>query len=224
MRGADRRPRLLSCTPSPSTAAVVLAAAGYAALAVAVLAIGAIPRPALTFGRSARLSALGVFYAGLPAVALIWLRSDEPFGLPPCCSSSSSSGRSDTAALLPGAARRAEAVAARVAQQDLGRACRRVGGRCARRRHLRDPGARGIRRCGWSCSASCWPSWRRPATSRSSALEAPVRRQGRERAHPGPRRLHGSRGRPGRCRGRRRARWRSSIDVHAPARALLLGI
>jgi len=62
------------------TAAIVLAAKGYAALAVAVLATAAITLLPLYFGRGARLSALGVFYVGLPAVALLWLRSDEPYG------------------------------------------------------------------------------------------------------------------------------------------------
>jgi phosphatidate cytidylyltransferase len=62
------------------TAAVVLAAAGYAALALAVLVITAITLVPLYIGRGARLSGLGVFYVGLPAVALLWLRSDEPFG------------------------------------------------------------------------------------------------------------------------------------------------
>ncbi len=61
-------------------AAIILAGAGYAALAVAVLAIAAITLIPLYVGRGARLSALGVFYVGLPAVALLWLRSDEPFG------------------------------------------------------------------------------------------------------------------------------------------------
>lgn len=62
------------------TAAIVLAAAGYAALALAALVIAAIILVPLYVGRGARLSALGVFYVGLPAVALLWLRSDEPFG------------------------------------------------------------------------------------------------------------------------------------------------
>jgi phosphatidate cytidylyltransferase len=62
------------------TAAIVLAAAGYAALALAVLVITAITLIPLYIGRGARLSGLGVFYVGLPAVALLWLRSDEPFG------------------------------------------------------------------------------------------------------------------------------------------------
>jgi phosphatidate cytidylyltransferase len=62
------------------TTSVVLAATGYAALAVAVLAIAAITLIPLYVGRGARLSALGVFYVGLPAVSLLWLRSDAPFG------------------------------------------------------------------------------------------------------------------------------------------------
>ncbi|HEY8246776.1 MAG TPA: phosphatidate cytidylyltransferase [Hyphomicrobium sp.] len=62
------------------TAAIVLAGAGYAALAVAALAIAAIILIPLYMGRGARLSALGVLYVGLPAIALLWLRGDEPFG------------------------------------------------------------------------------------------------------------------------------------------------
>jgi len=62
------------------TAAIVLAGGGYAAPAIAVLAIAAITLVPLYIGRGARLSALGVFYVGLPSVALLWLRSDEPFG------------------------------------------------------------------------------------------------------------------------------------------------
>src|SRR4029078_8773546 len=34
----------------------------------------------LYMGRGARLSALGVFYVGLPAIALLWMRGDEPYG------------------------------------------------------------------------------------------------------------------------------------------------
>ena len=37
---------------------------------------------ALRSARGARLSALGVLYVGLPAIALIWLRGDAPYGLP----------------------------------------------------------------------------------------------------------------------------------------------
>lgn len=60
--------------------AVGLAAAGFAALGVAVLLIGTIIVLALEFGSRPILSAFGVLYAGLPAVALIWLRADAPMG------------------------------------------------------------------------------------------------------------------------------------------------
>ena len=60
----------------------LLAGLGMAGLAVATLAIGAIAVSALLFGGgSTRLSSLGVLYTGLPAVALIWLRSDGTLGL-----------------------------------------------------------------------------------------------------------------------------------------------
>jgi phosphatidate cytidylyltransferase len=62
------------------TAAILLSAAGYVALAPAALAIAAIILLPLYAGRGARLSALGVFYVGLPTVALLWIRSDEPYG------------------------------------------------------------------------------------------------------------------------------------------------
>ena len=61
-------------------AAIVLAGAGYAALGLAVLSIAAITLVPLYLGGGAGLSVLGVFYVGIPAVALLWLRSDEPFG------------------------------------------------------------------------------------------------------------------------------------------------
>lgn len=57
-----------------------LAAFGFVALGVAVLIMGAIIVLALEFGQRPLLSAAGVLYAGLPAVALLWLRSNEPFG------------------------------------------------------------------------------------------------------------------------------------------------
>lgn len=60
--------------------AIALATLGYAALSVAVLVTAAIILVPLVFGRGARLSALGVFYVGLPAVALLWIRSDDPDG------------------------------------------------------------------------------------------------------------------------------------------------
>ncbi|MGE0024632.1 MAG: phosphatidate cytidylyltransferase [Hyphomicrobium sp.] len=61
-------------------AATALAAWGFAALGLAVLIIGTIIVLALEFGGRPILSAAGVLYAGLPAVALVWLRSDEPTG------------------------------------------------------------------------------------------------------------------------------------------------
>lgn len=62
------------------TAAIVLAAIGYAALGAAAVVIGAILVCLLQFGNRPVLSALGVLYAGMPAVALLWLRSQEPLG------------------------------------------------------------------------------------------------------------------------------------------------
>jgi len=65
---------------SAVAAAIGLATAGFAALGVAVLVSAAIILIALVFGHGARLSALGVFYVGLPAVSLLWLRMSEPYG------------------------------------------------------------------------------------------------------------------------------------------------
>lgn len=62
------------------TVAIALAAFGFVAPAFAVLCIAAIILVPLHLGHNAGLSGLGVFYVGLPAVALLWLRGDEPFG------------------------------------------------------------------------------------------------------------------------------------------------
>ncbi|HYD15278.1 MAG TPA: phosphatidate cytidylyltransferase, partial [Hyphomicrobium sp.] len=62
------------------TAAVALAGFGMAALGVAVLIIGTFIVLALEFDSHPILSSVGVLYAGLPAVALLWLRSNEPMG------------------------------------------------------------------------------------------------------------------------------------------------
>lgn len=56
--------------------AAVLAALGFVGLGLLALPIGAILATLLSLGRHSTFSALGVFYAGVPAVALIWLRSD----------------------------------------------------------------------------------------------------------------------------------------------------
>jgi phosphatidate cytidylyltransferase len=61
--------------------AAVLAAFEKVGLGLVILPIGAILALVLSLGRNSIFSALGVFYAGLPAVALIWLRSDATLGL-----------------------------------------------------------------------------------------------------------------------------------------------
>jgi phosphatidate cytidylyltransferase len=61
--------------------AAVLAAAGFVGLGLLTLPIGAILALLLSLGPNSLFSGLGVFYAGLPAVALIWLRSDANLGL-----------------------------------------------------------------------------------------------------------------------------------------------
>jgi phosphatidate cytidylyltransferase len=58
-----------------------LAAFGLVGLGLLALPIGAILAALLSLGRNSMYSALGVFYAGLPTVALIWLRADPTLGL-----------------------------------------------------------------------------------------------------------------------------------------------
>ena len=60
--------------------AIALTVFGYAALSLAVIVTGSIILVPLVFGSGAVLSALGMFYVGLPAVALLWLRMSEPYG------------------------------------------------------------------------------------------------------------------------------------------------
>lgn len=60
--------------------AVALSVFRLPGLAIAVLCIGAFVVLALEFGRSSTMSAQGVLYAGLPAVALLWFRGDGPLG------------------------------------------------------------------------------------------------------------------------------------------------
>jgi phosphatidate cytidylyltransferase len=59
----------------------ILAACGLVGLGLLALPIGAILATLLSLGRNSLFSALGVLYAGLPAVALIWLRADPLLGL-----------------------------------------------------------------------------------------------------------------------------------------------
>jgi phosphatidate cytidylyltransferase len=61
--------------------AAILAYFEQIALALLALSIGAILATVLSLGRNSVFSALGVFYAGLPAVSLIWLRADSTLGL-----------------------------------------------------------------------------------------------------------------------------------------------
>jgi phosphatidate cytidylyltransferase len=61
--------------------AAVLAGLGYVGLGLLALPIGAILALLLSLGGNSMLSAFGVFYTGLPAIALIWLRADLVLGL-----------------------------------------------------------------------------------------------------------------------------------------------
>jgi len=61
--------------------AVGLAAFGFVGLGLLTLAIGAILAGLLSLGGHSLFAAFGVLYAGLPAVTLIWLRSDATYGL-----------------------------------------------------------------------------------------------------------------------------------------------
>lgn len=62
------------------TSAVALALGGLPALGLVALLVGAILAALLGFGELGRISALGVFYAGLPAIALVWLRAGGSYG------------------------------------------------------------------------------------------------------------------------------------------------
>jgi phosphatidate cytidylyltransferase len=60
--------------------AVVLGVGGSTLLALCALLAGSAAIVPLTIGQRAPLSAFGVFYVGLPAVALLWLRGDDTYG------------------------------------------------------------------------------------------------------------------------------------------------
>lgn len=61
--------------------AVLLAACGATGLALITLVVGAILALLLGFGDRGHLSSLGVLYAGLPAISLVWLRSSPQWGV-----------------------------------------------------------------------------------------------------------------------------------------------
>jgi phosphatidate cytidylyltransferase len=79
VRGRDADPAFFIHAIAVS-AACVAAALDLAAIGVLLLAIGAIIVLLVQVGDHGRLSGLGVIYAGLPAVSLLWIRSDEPYG------------------------------------------------------------------------------------------------------------------------------------------------
>ncbi len=60
--------------------AIALSSAGLAALGLAAVIGGACIVLALEIGNRSLVSATGVLYTGLPAVALLWFRSDLPWG------------------------------------------------------------------------------------------------------------------------------------------------
>jgi phosphatidate cytidylyltransferase len=60
--------------------AIALTVAGFPALALAAIAVGAAVVVPLQVGERPFASAMGVAYVGLPAVALAGLRCDEPYG------------------------------------------------------------------------------------------------------------------------------------------------
>lgn len=62
-------------------AAGVLAAAGRPGYGVLVIALGVLVLAALPLWPRRLMSAVGVLYVGLPAIAMLWLRGDEPLGL-----------------------------------------------------------------------------------------------------------------------------------------------
>ncbi|HVY43539.1 MAG TPA: phosphatidate cytidylyltransferase [Hyphomicrobiaceae bacterium] len=61
-------------------AAVILAAAGTPGLGLIAIIVGAILAALLGFGDRGHLSSSGVLYAGLPAIALVWLRASPRLG------------------------------------------------------------------------------------------------------------------------------------------------
>lgn len=101
VHGADQS-IVLSVQIGTAAVAGLLAALGYVGLGILALPIGAILATLLSLGNNSLFSALGVFYAGFPAVALIWLRSDPQLGLPAVFFLIAIVVAADTAAFLSG--------------------------------------------------------------------------------------------------------------------------
>jgi phosphatidate cytidylyltransferase len=93
---------VLSVQIGTAAAAGVLAALGYVGLGLLALPIGAILATLLSLGNNSLFAALGVFYAGFPAVVLIWLRSDPALGLSAVLFLIAVVVTADTAAFLSG--------------------------------------------------------------------------------------------------------------------------
>jgi phosphatidate cytidylyltransferase len=79
VRATDFDLTLVAHAVAVATAAI-LTGLGYAALGLAALLVGTIIVIPLQFGERPIYSALGVLYAGLPAVALLWLRGGDVIG------------------------------------------------------------------------------------------------------------------------------------------------
>lgn len=101
VHGADQT-IVLSVQIGTAAVAGLLATLGYVGLGILALPIGAILATLLSLGNNSLFSALGVFYAGFPAVALIWLRSDPQLGLPAVFFLIAIVVAADTAAFLSG--------------------------------------------------------------------------------------------------------------------------
>jgi phosphatidate cytidylyltransferase len=78
--GAEAGP-VVAVQIGTTAVAGTLAAFGLVGLGLLALPIGAILATLLRLGSNSLFAALGVFYAGLPAIALIWLRADPTLGL-----------------------------------------------------------------------------------------------------------------------------------------------
>ncbi len=153
--------------------AAVLAALGYVGLGLLALPIGAILAMLLSLGRNSLYSALGVFYAGVPAVALIWLRADAPMGLIAVVFVILIVIASDTAGFLAGRMLGGPKLWPRVSPNKtwsgfLGRG----GGERDHCRALLVCRSGQLGRCGWRPWACCCPAWRRWAISPSPPSSA----------------------------------------------------
>ena len=151
------------CSPRPCRAGLGLLA----------LPIGAILATLLSLGRNSFFSAAGVFYAGFPAVAAIWLRSDADAG--PAGRDLPDRGRRDRGhGRFPVRATDGRAAA----QPEASRPTRPGRASSARWSRARSSAASSGWRCraapssGWRLPAPCWHWSRRRATSRSPRSNA----------------------------------------------------